>query len=203
MKMKRIITLIAAAVMMTVATNSFAQLSVGAGYLHAGDQVTMNVASMEVGMNGAYAGFSYNLPISGLLGITPGLYYSYIMCKDNLVGEVNTKIKEHFLNLPVYLNVGFNISDNSRFFVFAGPTVQFGLSSTTDTGVEGKSLSGDRYKDGDYSRTNVLLGGGLGLNLGRFQISAGYDHGMFNLDTSGDGTKRIKRYAKAGVAYRF
>lgn len=203
--MKRIITLIAAAVMMTVATNSFAQLSVGAGYLHAGDQITLKGISdpFEVGMDGAYAGLSYNLPISGLLGITPGLYYSYIMCKDNLVGEVNTKIKEHFLNLPVYLNVGFNISDNSRFFVFAGPTVQFGLSSTTDTGVESKSLSGDRYKDGDYSRTNVLLGGGLGLNLRRFQISAGYDHGMFNLDTSGDGTKRIKRYAKAGVAYRF
>ena len=79
MKMKRIITLVAAVVMMAFATNSFAQMSVGAGYLHAGDQVTLKgLDAVEVGMNGAYAGVSYNLPISDLIGVTPGLYYSFL-----------------------------------------------------------------------------------------------------------------------------
>ena len=205
MKMKRIITLVAAVVMMAFATNSFAQMSVGAGYLHAGDQVTLKgLEAVEVGMNGAYAGVSYNLPISDLIGVTPGLYYSFLYTKDSAFeGALGAKVIEHFVNVPVYFNVGFDISDNARFFVFAGPTVQLGLSSKATATVLGQSVDVDRYEAGGYSRTNVLLGGGLGLNLGRFQITAGYDHGMFNLDTEDDGTKRIKRYAKAGIAYLF
>lgn len=206
MKMKRIITLVAAVVMMAFATNSFAQMSVGAGYLHAGDQVTLKgMEAVEVGMNGAYAGVSYNLPISDLIGVTPGLYYSFLYTKDSAFeGALGAKVIEHFVNVPVYFNVGFDISDNARFFVFAGPTVQLGLASTAEGNV-GSIKTGkiNRYEVGGYSRTNVLLGGGLGLNLGRFQITAGYDHGMFNLDTEDDGTKRIKRYAKAGIAYLF
>ena len=122
--MKRIITLIAAAVMMTVATNSFAQMSVGAGYLHAGDQVTLKgIDPVEVGMNGGYAGVSYNLPISELIGITPGLYYSLLYTNDSAFeGALGAKVIEHFVNVPVYLNLGFNLGQSSRFFIFAGPT---------------------------------------------------------------------------------
>ena len=111
--MKRIITLIAAAVLMTIATNSFAQISVGAGYLHAGDQITLKgMDPIETGMNGAYAGFSYNLPISGLIGITPGLYYSLLFSNDSaLEGLLNAKVREHFVNVPVYLNLGFNLGE--------------------------------------------------------------------------------------------
>ena len=194
MKMKRIITLIAAAVMMTIATNSFAQMQVGAGYLHAGDQVSIGGVSAEMGLNGAYAGVSYNLPISGTIGIAPGLYYSLLSCNDDFGGFIDAKFREHFVNVPVYFNIGFNLGQSSKLFVFAGPTVQFGISSTVN--------DINRYENSDYSRTNVLLGGGLGLNLGKIQITAGYDHGMFDLDSS-DTTKRIKRYAKAGIAYLF
>ena len=177
--MKRIITLIAAAVMMTIATNSFAQMSVGAGYLHAGDQVTLK-------------------------GIDPGLYYSFLYTEDSAFkGALGAKVQEHFVNVPAYLNVGFNLGANARFFVFGGPTAQFGIISRAKATVVGQSVDVDRYKEGGYSRTNVLLGGGLGLNISRFQITAGYDQGLFNLDTSDDGTKIIKSYAKAGIAYLF
>ena len=204
--MKKIITLIAAAVMMTVATNSFAQMSVGAGYLHANDQVTLKgIDPIDVGMNGAYAGVSYNLPIAGIFGITPGIYYSTIFTNDSaLGGQIGTKIREHYINIPAYLNLGFKIAENARFFIFAGPTAQLGLSSTAEFLAAGNSSpKTDRYKDGNYSRTNLLLGGGLGLNISRFQITAGYDQGIFNLDTTDDGTKWIKSYAKAGIAYLF
>ena len=204
--MKRIITLVVAAVMMTVATNSFAQMSVGAGFLRANDEVTLKgIDPVSVGMNGIYAGFSYNLPIAGVLGITPGLYYSMLFSNDSAFeGSLDAKLREHFVNVPVYLNVGFNLGASSRFFIFAGPTAQIGISSTAQASVEGKDFpKTDRYKDSDYSRTNLLLGGGLGLNISRFQITAGYDQGLFNLDTSDDGTKRQKSYAKIGVAYLF
>ena len=204
--MKRLITLLAAAVMMTIATNSFAQMSVGAGFLHANDQITFKgIDPVDIGMNGVYAGVSYNLPVTGLIGITPGLYYSMLFADDSaLQGELGAKLREHFLNVPVYLNVGFGLGEVARLFVFAGPTAQFGLASTAEVSVGGKSSPKiDRYKDSDYSRTNLLLGGGLGLNISRIQITLGYDQGLFNLDTSDDGTKRIKSYAKAGIAYLF
>ncbi|MBO6221347.1 MAG: hypothetical protein J6N46_05385, partial [Bacteroidales bacterium] len=67
--MKRIVTLIVAAFMMTVATNSFAQMSVGAGVLHANDQISLKgIDPVDMGMNGFYAGVSYNLPIVGFVG---------------------------------------------------------------------------------------------------------------------------------------
>ena len=47
------------------------------------------------------------------------------------------------------------------------------------------------------------IGGGLGLNISKIQITLGYDQGLFNLDTSDDGSKIIKSYAKAGIAYLF
>ena len=206
--MKRIFTLLAAAVMMTIATNSFAQMQVGAGFLHSNEQITLKgIDPVDVGINGAYAGLSYNLPIAGNFGIAPGLYYSLLMSNEStsVVGiNLGSKVREHYVNVPVYLNFGFNLGQNAKLFLFAGPTAQFGVASTTQ--VSAGSLSSDkidRYKNGNLSRTNVLLGGGLGLNISKFQITLGYDQGLFNLDTSDDGTKIIKSYAKAGIAYLF
>ncbi len=204
--MKRIVTLIVAAFMMTVATNSFAQMSVDAGVLHANDQISLKgIDPVDMGMNGFYAGVSYNLPIVGFVGITPGLYYSMLFSNDSeFNGQLGAKVREHFINVPVYLNVGFGLGENARLFVFAGPTAQIGLASTIEVSVAGNnSPKVDRYDNNNYSRTNLLLGGGLGLNLYRFQITAGFDQGLFNLDTSNDGTKWTKSYAKAGIAYLF
>ncbi|MBR3440077.1 MAG: outer membrane beta-barrel protein [Bacteroidales bacterium] len=206
--MKRIITLIAAAVMMTIATNSFAQMQVGAGFLHSNESISLEGMDLgDAGMNGGYAGVSYNLPIADNFGIAPGLYYSLLMSNEStsFVGvDLGSKMREHYLNVPVYFNFGFNLGQSSKLFIFAGPTAQFGIASTSEISAAGISSGKfDRFKDGNYSRTNVLLGGGLGLNISKFQISLGYDQGLFNLNTADDGSKIIKSYAKIGLAYLF
>ena len=206
--MKRIITLLAAAVMMTIATNSFAQMSVGIGYLNGSDKVSTGEVSTAMNSNGLYAGFSYNLMISDGVGLAPGIYYSFLYSNDSLFGIVDTKTKEHFINVPVYLNFGFDLTDNARLVIFAGPTAQFGLDSRTEyqTNIlEGLNASGkqDNYKESDYGRTNILIGGGIGIGIGRIQISAGYDYGLFNLNTSDSDITRIKSYIKSGISYMF
>ena len=206
--MRRIITLIAAAVMMTIATNSFAQMQVGAGFLHSNESISMKGTDLgDIGTNGAYAGVSYNLPIAGNFGIAPGLYYSLLMSNEstNFVGlDLGSKMREHYVNVPVYFNFGFNLGQSSKLFIFAGPTAQFGIASSSELSAAGVSSGKfDRFKDGNLSRTNVLVGGGLGLNISKIQITLGYDQGLFNLDTADDGTKIIKSYAKAGIAYLF
>ena len=199
--MKRILTIAVAAVMMTFATNSFAQVQVGAGYLRGMDNIAMSSISTDLTSNGVYAGFSYNLPISGGLGIAPGFYYSFMFSNDNYEGVADAKIREHFANVPVYLNYRFGNGSNAQFFIYAGPTVQLGLASTVTVSLLGVSETTDRYKDSDYSRANLLVGGGIGMNISKFQITLGYDQGLFNLDTSNDGTKWTKSYLKAGIAY--
>ena len=206
--MKRIVTLLAATVMMTIATNSFAQMSAGAGYLNGSDKVSVGDVSTDMNSNGFYLGFSYNIPVADAVGIAPGIYYSFLYSKDNLFGMVDTKTKEHFINVPVYLNFGFNLTDNAKLILFAGPTAQFGLDSHTEYStkiIEGLDASGkqDNYKDSDYSRTNILIGGGVGVNIGKVIISAGYDYGLFNLNTSDSDVTRRKSYIKCGLAYMF
>lgn len=201
--MIRFFTIAVAAVMMTFATNSFAQMQVGAGYLRGLDEISISSVTSDISSNGVYAGFSYNLPIVGGLGVAPGLYYSFMFSNDSYQNIADAHIREHFANVPVYLNYKFGLGANSSLFIYAGPTVQLGLVSTVKTSVLGLSGTIDRYKDNDYSRTNILVGGGIGLNLNKIQISLGYDQGLFNLDTSDDGTKWTKSYLKAGIAYLF
>ena len=210
--MKKIITILAAAALMLSASNAFAQIAVGAGYLNATDKVKVGNDDTDANLNGAYAGISFNIPIAGGFAVAPGLYYSALFAKDDILSvgslKVDGKTTEHFINVPVNFNLGFDLAPDMTAFVFAGPTLQYGLASKTK--VEG-SVGGnngdydiDNYKDGsNYNKMNVLLGGGVGMNLmDTFQITVGYDYGLLDLNKSDD-IKRNKSYIKLGVAYLF
>lgn len=212
--MKKIATLLAAALLL--ASTAHAQLQVGAGYLNS----TLTQASKEASVtNGFYAGLSYNIPVVAGLGVAPGLYYSMLGGKNtggvNFFGLASTstesKFSESAINLPVYLNYGIQMAKDFKFFVFAGPTVQYGLSSTTksNTTVSVGSHEGgtngtiDNYAN-DYGRLNVYMGGGAGMNAGRIQVNVGFDYGLLNLYTGSDANMSSYRYnIKLGVAFVF
>ena len=214
--MKKIITLLAAAVMMLSASNAFAQIAVGAGYLNATDSFKNGSSTEKANSNGFYAGISFNIPIAGGLAVAPGVYYSGLFSKDDVFStsflntKVDSKTQEHYINVPVNFNYGIEMAPDMTAFIYAGPTLQYGLASKTK--VEGTiaGYSGDKdvdnYADGsDYGKMNVLLGGGVGMNLmNAFQITVGYDYGLMNLYTGdADDVKHNKSYIKLGVAYLF
>lgn len=208
--MKKVISILAAAVLMLTATNAFAQMSVGAGYLNATDKVGDN----STNLNGLYLGASYNIPISGGFAVAPGLYYSGLFKSGEILNtsilntKVDSKLTEHFVNIPLNFNVNFELAPDMTAFIYAGPTFQYGLSSKTK--IEG-SVAGyngdkdfDNYGDNtNYSKTNVLLGGGVGMNVNSFQLTVGYDYGLLNLYTGNGDVQRHKSYVKLGVAYLF
>ena len=72
--MKKIFTTLLAASLMLLGTQAFAQMSVNAGYLNS-TQSFSESNSKSINSNGAYAGVSFNLPISGGLAVAPGVYY--------------------------------------------------------------------------------------------------------------------------------
>ena len=209
--MKKILSTLLAASLMLLGTQAFAQGSINAGYLNS-TQSFKN--SDSVNSNGAYVGASYNIAIAGGFGVAPGIYYSLIANNKGTAAEIlgipvsgSTKFREHAINVPVYLNWGTDLARDSRFFVYAGPTVQYGLSSKTkgSVGVGSYAADGiyDNYKDGDQNPFNVYLGGGIGITVAGIQVSVGYDYGMMNLYKGDDAVQSKRSNIKIGVGFAF
>jgi hypothetical protein len=107
---------------MLLGTSAFAQMSVNAGYINS---TRTAKDGKSANANGAYAGVSFNIPVAGGLAVAPGLYYSMITSTDVAnVGKLYSgkgTFMEHAINVPVYLNYGFALARDTKFFVFGGP----------------------------------------------------------------------------------
>ena len=209
--MKKILSTLLAASLMLLGTQAFAQGSINAGYLNS-TQSFKN--SDSVNSNGAYVGASYNIGIAGGFGVAPGIYYSLIANNKASSGSIfgvdvsgSSKFREHAINVPVYLNWGTDLARDSRFFVYAGPTVQYGVSSKTKVAGGVGSVTADKtfdnYKDSNLNPFNVYLGGGIGITVAGIQVSVGYDYGMMNLYKGDDATQSKRSNIKIGVGFAF
>ena len=131
--MKKFLACILAASLMLLGTQAYAQLVVGAGYLHTIEN-TKATEGKAVGkpdhMNGFYLGASYNIRFSDYFGVAPGFYVNMLFQSMNnaeggnfggilLSGSVSYNYTEVALNLPVNLTLNMPISDNVDFFAFA------------------------------------------------------------------------------------
>ena len=209
--MKKIFSTLLAASLMLIGTQAFAQGSINAGYLNSTQSFQKGDSENS---NGAYVGASYNIGIAGGLGIAPGIYYSLIANSKGTAASVlgipvsgSTKFREHAINVPVYLNWGTDLARDSRFFVYAGPTLQYGLSSKTkgavSVGSSGADSTFDNYKDGNQNPFNVYLGGGIGITVAGIQVSVGYDYGMMNLYKGDNAVQSKRSNIKIGVGFAF
>ena len=213
--MKKVFSILLAASLMLLGTQAFAQMSVNAGYLNStqsfGDSNTKSINS-----NGAYAGVSFNIPLSGGFAVAPGVYYSMITNKTEASGRIPfldipisgaSTFMEHAINVPLYFNYGMDLARDTNVFIYAGPTAQYGLASTTKlAGGVGES-SADRtynnYDNENYNRFNVYLGGGIGFQVSAIQITVGYDYGMMNLYKGDNATKTHRSNLKLGLGFVF
>jgi hypothetical protein len=211
--MKKIFSTILAASLMLIGTQAFAQMSVNAGYLSS-TQSFGDSNSKSVNSNGAYAGVSFNVPISGGLAVAPGVYYSMITNKSGGAGTIlgipasaSSTFMEHAINVPVYFNYGMDLARDTNVFVYAGPTLQYGLASTTKLAGGVGEFSGVRtynnYDNQNYNRFNVYLGAGIGFQVSAIQITVGYDYGMMNLYKGDNAAKTHRSNLKLGVGFVF
>ena len=211
--MKKILSTILAASLMLIGTQAFAQISINAGYLNSSLKVGNNDPSNA---NGAFAGVSFNVPLMGGLAIAPGVYYSMITSKSTASGTIpilNISVSgastfmEHAINVPAYLNYNIGLNRDTNFFIYGGPTFQYGLASTTKgevgIGTGGGSKTYNNYNDEKYNRMNVYLGGGIGINAGGYMITLGYDYGMMNQFKGDNAQKAHRSNLKIGVGYNF
>ena len=205
--MKKIFSTLLAATLMLLGTQAFAQMSVNAGYLNS----TLKTNNNSDNANGAYAGVSFNIPVAGGLAVAPGVYYSMITSKETAalgsIASGSGTFMEHAINVPVYLNYGFDLARDTKFFIFGGPTVQYGLASTIKyegnvLGVSGGTTH-NNYDSDSFNRLNVYLGGGVGFQVAAIQIHVGYDYGMMNQYKGENATPCHRSNLKIGVGFLF
>lgn len=215
--MKKLIATLLAASLALIGTQAFAQLSVNAGYLNSSAKNPYGVKTDQPSnYNGFYAGVTYNIPIVSGLCVAPGVYYSFVGGQATksasvslpFVGTISQSATrtytEHAINGAINLNYGFQVARDMRAFVFAGPTLQYGLASQISVkgeGVVNDKSTTDLYEN-TYNRFNIFLGGGVGMEVANFQVTVGYDYGLMDMSKNTD-VKTNRSGLKIGVGFLF
>ena len=108
---------------MLLGTSAYAQIAVGAGYAQSKHTLAGKKGTTSSPTNGFYAGIDYNVPVGEIFGLSAGVNYEYLMSKTySLSSILSGDIKEQYINVPVRINAGFDLSDDVRLFLFGGPT---------------------------------------------------------------------------------
>ncbi|MBR5661789.1 MAG: PorT family protein [Bacteroidales bacterium] len=211
--MRKIITTIIAASLALAGTNAFAQnLVAEVGFGLSDTRFDYTLGHVNADLYGGTLGLSYEIPlVEGTVGFAPGIQFGYFTKGNvNIYGYDNISFTETYLAVPLDFNLKFNISEDMKFLVFAGPTLDLGLTSRIkekNTSMEYDIYSGKLSEYTKYSRFDVLLGGGLGLDvMDAVRFSIRYDYGVINRNGGNltSGVLKIHRsQLKLGVGFMF
>lgn len=209
--MKKFFTCVAVAFLAALSVPSFAQLNVGAGYLNSNLTEKAGSLSESFAFNGFYVKADYNFALIGsYLGVAPGLRYSFASCNTDDFGA-DSNWNEHYLDIPVMFNTGYDFSGNFGVYAFAGPTFSFGLASNLNVAAGGMSTKLNMYDYFDeytevsnsYRRFDILLGIGAGVEFrDHYRVELSYDYGLLNR-MAVDGSTTHRGLFKLGLAYAF
>ena len=200
-----------------VSTISFAQIAskfgVKAGFISSGIRGESsnnldNLLSFSNGVittknrTGFFAGGYAAIPVTDLVSIEPGLYYSEK--GYDLVGSINikgvgflganakAKLQSTYLDIPLLVKVNIN-----GLQLFAGPQFSYLMKANLNTtaGVLGFNLlNSNMDATPQFNRWDAAVTGGVGYKLKNgINISASYDYGLSKLDAN----KNTKAYNNA------
>lgn len=147
-------------------------------------------------------GFSESWSLqSGLLLSSKGYKYD---AKD--AHDYSYKSRPIYLDIPILAAYKFNISDNMKFVINAGPYLAFGLGGKCkyDEGGDYKLFKGEEGDDAEMKRFDLGIQYGIGLELSdRYLINLSGQNGFISPNNY-DGGKDYKNMTfSIGVGYRF
>lgn len=190
-----------------------AQLGIQAGYVHSGSRGNLELGqyghfSGNYRNSGFQAGLTYDFNFKYNISLQTGLLYTYIggntteMNKivGNRYGSFTTNTNYQYLDLPIRVAYSLVVTNDFKFFFFAGPNLNYGLSAKMKEGnMKGVLPSGqpsewslsegyDIYKEykNELSRFDIKAGFGGGVHYKNLRMKVGYDFGFINTYT---GTK--------------
>lgn len=194
--MKKRFKYVLVAALAVAAVSANAQLGVKLGYVNSNFRAkSEGVVLKPSALNGINLGLNYDiaLPVTGL-SIRPGLSYTYVGGE-----QFQVKQREHFMNIPIDIKYAYSFNDNFAVYGFAGPKFAIGLASiskltadgvtgtynnytgkTKVSGGGGSASGGGDDDSGQYSRFDLQLGFGAGVQFRAFSFELGYDWGLVN-----------------------
>lgn len=115
-------------------------------------------------------------------------------------GDWKDKYRPIYLDIPILAAYKFNISDNTKFVINAGPYLAFGLGGKAkDDNFDLKLFKSD---EGDWKRFDLGIQYGIGLELSdRYLINLTGQNGFISPVDGGDDPKNMT--FTIGVGYRF
>lgn len=150
-------------------------------------------------LNGIQLGVTAEYDLKNRFSLLTGVLYNFVY-SDKLQNYPNSTsvryvTRGHFLDIPVHLTYTHPLSRTLKVFGFAGPNINVGLYQSTDATSSVDyvpSKFSDLYKDAILNRLNFQLGVGGGVQWKKYQIKAGYDFGLNNLNRLSTGTMNQK-----------
>lgn len=173
-------------------------------------RVGMNFSNMTKA-EGTKALPGFNLGV----GMDYGFSENWSLQSGLMISSKGYKIKDYSKDRPIYLDIPilaaykFNISDNTKFVINAGPYLAFGLGGKCkfDEGGDYKLFKGEDGEDAEYSRFDLGIQYGIGLEIGEhYLVNLTGQNGFISpLDYPDgyDGDKPKNMTFSIGVGYRF
>ena len=112
-----------------------------------------------------------------------GLYFT--MCGAK--GEGKDKVDLNYLEIPVLFKYGVQATDDIAVLPYLGPTFRFGVggSMKQDDGT-GNTVTRTSFKSDRYSRPDVGMKIGCGVEYTKLYLEMGYQFGITNIYDSDD-----------------
>ncbi|WP_278561461.1 porin family protein [Phocaeicola plebeius] len=173
-------------------------------------RVGMNFSNMTKA-EGTKALPGFNLGV----GMDYGFSENWSLQSGLMISSKGYKIKDYSKDRPIYLDIPilaaykFNISDNTKFVINAGPYLAFGLGGKCkfDEGGDYKLFKGEDGEDAEYSRFDLGIQYGIGLEIGdHYLVNLTGQNGFispFDYPDGYDGDKPKNMTFSIGVGYRF
>ena len=146
------------------------------------------------------------------VGMDYGFSENWSLQSGLMISSKGYKVKDYAKVRPIYLDIPilaaykFNISDNTKFVINAGPYLAFGLGGKCkfDEGGDYKLFKGEDGADAEYSRFDLGLQYGIGLELSdRYLINLTGQNGFICPWDIDEGDKPKNMTFSIGVGYRF
>lgn len=175
--MKKVFSVMALAAMMLFAGQTYAQITIHAGYQSAkvdfkyiGNESNVTVGSTSQDYGGFYAGATYDYDLGlASLSVTPGLEFSYLKYSEN-----GYEITQNDLRIRLWGRWDKHLNDEIVLGLFVGPSINIGIGGSM------------------YDSTTNVKGFDLGLTFGaqikynNFGIEGGYNWGLLNRSKESD-----------------
>lgn len=112
--------------------------------------------------------------------------------------EPDIKYNPMYLQIPVHLGYKIELLPGTKLVINAGPYIAYGIGGKAKGGGSSEKIFGNDK----FNRLDFGVGGGIGLEFGKFCVNGGYDLGLRNIsDMKNTNIKNRNIYMTLG--YKF